>query len=162
MSDFEFDERGMLKDYSEHQPSELNAGARKMLESHREYEFSDLHFGSMDCDGVFSIFDHCAGVYCTPFVMESANLAMRSFSDYCCIPDTSIFKHPEDYALFQLGEYNKKTGRLISLECPRLLSRASSVIYEMKHKLSAVKEPEKSSATEDNTDLSVKEVGEDA
>ncbi len=140
--------------------SDLSVGAKEMLESHSEYKETDLKFGSMDCDGIFAIFDYCADVFCTPFVMDSANLAMRSFSDYCCIPDTSISKHPEDYALFQLGEYNKKTGRLISFENPRLLSRASSVIFDMKLKLSAVKEPEKSSATEDNPDLSVKEVGE--
>lgn len=137
--------------------SDLCEGAKEMLESHAEYNEKDLKFGFMDCEGIFAIFDYCADVFCTPFVMDSANLAMRSFSDYCCILDTSISKHPEDYALFQLGKYNKKTGKLISFECPCLLLRASSVIYEMKQKLSVVKEPEKSSATEDNTDLSVRQ-----
>lgn len=141
--------------------SDLSVGAKEMLESHSEYDEKDLQFGSIDCDGIFAIFDYCADVYCTPFVMDCANLAMRSFSDYCCIPDTSISKHPEDYALFQLGEYNKQTGRLISFEQPRLLLRASSVTFDFKRKLSEAKEPEKSSVAEDNTDLSVKEVGED-
>nr|DAX09348.1 MAG TPA: DNA binding protein [Microviridae sp.] len=140
--------------------SDLSVGAKKMLESHEEYNETDLEFGSMDCDGIFSIFDNCAGVYCTPFIMENRCLAVRCFSDYCMVPDTSISKHPEDYSLFQLGEYNKKTGQLLSFKNPRLLTRALTVIFDMKHKLSEVKEPEKSSVTEDNTDLSVKEVGE--
>lgn len=139
--------------------TDLSLGAKEMLESHADYDENDLQFGSMDCDGIFSIFDYCADVYCTPFVMDSANLAIRSFSDYCVVPDTSIFKHPEDYALFQLGEYNKQTGRLFSFDKPRLLLRASSVIYNFKRKLSGAEEPENSSETEDNTDLSVKEVG---
>lgn len=155
MSDLSVEAKEMLESL------ELSSEAREMLESHPEYNEGDLKFGSMDRDGIFAIFDYCAGVYCTPFVMDSAALAMRSFSDYCIVPDTSISKHPEDYALFQLGEYDKKTGKLFSFACPCLLSRASSVIYEMKHKLSAVKEPEKSSVTKDNTDLSVQKVGKD-
>ena len=140
--------------------SDLSVGAQEMLESHAEYQSTDLKFGSMDCDGIFAIFDYCANVYCTPFVMDNANLAIRSFSDYCILPDTSISKHSEDYALFQLGEYDKKTGRLISFEKPNLLIRASVVVRDFRNRLSAVKEPEKSSVTEDNTDLSVKKAGE--
>ena len=155
MSDLGVEAKEMLESLN------LSSGAREMLEGHPEYNEADLKIGSMDRDGIFAIYDYCAGVYFTPFVMDSAALAMRCFSDYCIVPDTSIFKHPEDYSLFQLGEYSKKTGKLYSFACPCLLLRASSVIYEMKQKLSSVKEPEKSSVTEDNTDLSVKEVGED-
>ena len=114
--------------------SDLCDGAREMLESYPEYDSSVLKFNDMDRDGIYSIYDSCTGVYCTPFVMENDNAALRCFSDYCIYPDTSLSKHPEDYSLYCLGDYNKKTGLLVSLNNPRLLAKASTFVYQAKLK----------------------------
>lgn len=121
--------------------TELCDGAREMLESHSDYDPSKLVFNSMDFDGIYSIYDKCTGVYCTPFVMDNDNAAMRSFEDYCSVPDTSLFKHSEDYDLYCLGEYSKKDGSLVSLPKPRLVARASLIVYSVKQKLGLLNSP---------------------
>ena len=115
--------------------SNLCEGAKQMLDSHSDYDSSKLVFNDMDLDGVYSIFDSCACVYGTPFVMDNDNTAIRSFTDYCHIPDTSLFKHPEDYSLVRLGSFNKKTGALETLFQPDILLRASNIVYSVKKSL---------------------------
>ncbi len=112
--------------------SDLSAGARSMLESHSDYDESLLRFNDMDKDGVYSIYDSCANVFGTPFIMDNDNSAIRAFSDYCHIPDTSVFKHPDDYSLYCLGYFCKSTGELKSCSTPLMLMKATSIVYSLK------------------------------
>ena len=114
--------------------SDLCEGAKDMLDSHPDYDASMLRFNDMDSDYLYSIYDICSGTYCTPFVLESDNSALRSFSDYCLIPDTTLSKHPEDFELYCLGSYNKKTGIIKSEFKPRLLAKAVTFVYSAKLK----------------------------
>lgn len=60
---------------------------------------------------VFSIYDSKAGFYMEPFYSSSKLAALRSFSDLANKSDSFIAKHPEDYTLFELGEFDCDTGR---------------------------------------------------
>ena len=47
--------------------------------------------------------------------------AIRAFSDEANRPESAIFKHPGDYTLFQIGEYDIQTGLLVPLPTPSSL-----------------------------------------
>ena len=61
---------------------------------------------------VVSIFDLAAGVYSRPVYTTSKGMAIRSFKDEVNrVADTNdINRHPEDFALFLLGEWDDNTG----------------------------------------------------
>lgn len=60
---------------------------------------------------LFSIYDTKAEAYMTPFYLANKNMAIRVFSDCCNDPNHQFGRHPEDYILFSLGEFNAQTGK---------------------------------------------------
>lgn len=58
----------------------------------------------------FAIKDLKAEGFNTPFFQQTFGLAERSFKDACQDEKTSLAKHPEDYSLFFIGEFNQSTG----------------------------------------------------
>jgi len=61
---------------------------------------------------VFAIRDRAIDSYGQPFFAPSSGAAIRSFSDELNRPDerNALSKHPEDYDLFALGEFDDQTG----------------------------------------------------
>lgn len=57
-----------------------------------------------------SVFDSKVGAYSPPFSCKTRGEAIRSFTDAC--KDTSMHfgKHPADYRLFVIGEFDVGTG----------------------------------------------------
>lgn len=55
---------------------------------------------------VFSIYDSKAEAFLQPFYMQSKGAAIRSFADAVSDEKTMFFKHPSDYTLFELGEFD--------------------------------------------------------
>lgn len=60
----------------------------------------------------FSVYDSKAEMYMRPFLFQSNAEAVRSFSDLCNDTDTLCGKHPEDFTLFHLGEFNDQDGSI--------------------------------------------------
>jgi len=59
---------------------------------------------------VFSIFDKKAESFITPFFLVNEQMAIRTFTD-CVQDENHMFgKHPEDYILYQLGEWDTNTA----------------------------------------------------
>lgn len=74
---------------------------------------------------VMACYDSKAGCYSTPFYTQTVNVALRAFADAANIPDHAMNKHPEDYTLFLLGEFDDETG--IHTPCePKLLQNATN------------------------------------
>lgn len=71
----------------------------------------------------YAIFDKGVQAYMRPFFMQADGQAMRLFGDMAVDAEHDIGKHPEDYALFRIGEYEEESGALIACE-PRCLARA--------------------------------------
>ena len=63
--------------------------------------------------GVFSIFDVKADAYRNLFTMNTKAQAIRSFSDLAHDESTDVGKHPEDYRLVKLGEFDESSGALV-------------------------------------------------
>lgn len=64
----------------------------------------------------FAIFDAKARAYLPPFFLPEQGMAVRAFAD--CANDLrhNFGKHPEDYFLFQIGEYDDSSGMLTCLK----------------------------------------------
>lgn len=58
----------------------------------------------------FSLFDTKTGVYGTPFFMLHVGQAVRAVQDLGNDMNTTIGRHPADYSLVILGEFDDATG----------------------------------------------------
>lgn len=58
----------------------------------------------------FSIYDTKAEAFMPPFFMPSIGLGVRAFGDVLRDPNSPIGKHPRDYELFKVGEFDDSTG----------------------------------------------------
>lgn len=83
---------------------------------------------------IFSVYDHKSQAYGTPFFKLTVQAAIRDFGDASQDTTTSINRHPEDYQLFHIGEYDDSDAIIKSFIPPNLLSTAT----EFKIKLDKV------------------------
>ena len=86
----------------------------------------------------FCIFDAAAAAAMRPFFAHNAGAAIREFTDIVNNPEHPIGKHPEDYTLFAIGEFDEQNGVLTGctpaslgngltyLRKPQLLEEVSS------------------------------------
>lgn len=75
---------------------------------------------------ICSIYDKATEAYMRPFQAQSQGQAVRMFEDLVTQPDHELAKHPEDYALFQVGTFDDTIGELAAIE-PKCLRRAHEV-----------------------------------
>jgi len=73
----------------------------------------------------FAIFDEKGAVYSTPFFMAHRGLAIRTFNDLVTDANSKISKHPEDYKLYVIGDYDDVSGVLTSLPQPEFLNNGT-------------------------------------
>lgn len=76
---------------------------------------------------ILAVRDSAMDAFMNPFAAPAVGLAARSFSDEVNKPDSPMNGHPEDYDLFELGEFDQQSGRLTSLESPRQIVRGRDV-----------------------------------
>ena len=78
---------------------------------------------------VYSIFDKAAKAYNTPFFMHNKALALRAFEDNVnSAEENNISKHPEQFSLFCLGEYDDSKGTFELLQQPELEATALELV----------------------------------
>lgn len=73
---------------------------------------------------MFSIRDIKANAYCNPFFMSARGEAVRAFADLVEDVKTGVNKHPEDYELFEIGEFDDCSGLLVPLNAPIFMHSA--------------------------------------
>ena len=59
---------------------------------------------------IYTVFDHKAEAYLPPFYMQTKGTAIRSFTESCNDHTTTFHKYPEDFTLFELGEFDDQTS----------------------------------------------------
>lgn len=59
---------------------------------------------------LLSVYDSKAEAYMQPFHAQSRGSAIRSFTDETNNPQSPFNRHPADYTLFELGDYDDATG----------------------------------------------------
>jgi len=73
---------------------------------------------------VVSVYDSKAEVYARPAFVATENAALRSWVDTVNDSSTPMNKHPDDYTLFVLGEYDDVKGVFLNEKTPKSLGLA--------------------------------------
>lgn len=71
---------------------------------------------------VCAVFDKKSGMFDSPFVCRHPAEAAREWEAVKKMPETKYGKHPEDYELFQVGNFNHTIGKFENLEIHMQLS----------------------------------------
>ena len=78
----------------------------------------------------YSIYDRKTLAYHTPFFSVTDGAAIRSFTDLANDSNTNIGRHPADYVLFCVGEYEDQVGALIPISPLRHVIDATATIQQ--------------------------------
>lgn len=62
---------------------------------------------------MFAAYDSAAKAYLSPFQLPREEMAIRAFTDVVNSKNHDFANHPEDYALFLLGEFDNRTGQFL-------------------------------------------------
>lgn len=64
----------------------------------------------------YTVFDNKTLTYSPPFFQPAHGAAVRMFSDLAQDTNTTIGRHPTDYALFCIGVFDDQTGFIKALD----------------------------------------------
>lgn len=67
---------------------------------------------------VLTVFDSKSGVYLPPMQWVSVGAALRDIAD-SATPESPIGKHPADFTIFELGEFEDTTGAYSLLDAKK-------------------------------------------
>lgn len=78
---------------------------------------------------VVSVKDRAADVFNRPFFVPHRNVAIRDFTDEVnrVAGDNQLNKHPDDFDLYLLGEFDDARGVVLNSD-PQVLVRAKDVL----------------------------------
>lgn len=77
----------------------------------------------------FSVFDHKTQAYGQLFPSQTEGSAVRAFQDSINDGNSMVNKHPDDFALFKVAEFNDETGLFdTKYEPPQLVCNATALI----------------------------------
>ena len=81
---------------------------------------------------VVCVKDRAAEDFNRPFFVPHSNVAIRDFTDEVnrAAADNQLNKHPDDFDLYLLGEFNDNTGEF-SISVPQVLVRAKDVLQSV-------------------------------
>jgi hypothetical protein len=76
-----------------------------------------------------SVKDRAADAYARPMFVPSTGVAIRSFSDEINRADAEnqLYNHPDDFDLYEFGEFDDNNGQFNLYEQPKLLSLGKQV-----------------------------------
>lgn len=60
---------------------------------------------------VYTVYDSKAEAYLQPFYCKSKGEALRSFTEVCNDKNSQIGKYPEDFTMFELGEFDDSNAQ---------------------------------------------------
>lgn len=76
----------------------------------------------------YAVRDNAVGAFMRPMFARSDAEMTRSFMDEVNRPDSELGKHPEDYALFFVGEFDEMTGHFAVPTEPHSMGLALSYV----------------------------------
>lgn len=74
--------------------------------------------------GAYAIRDAKTEAFSQPMFFVTRGVAIRSFSEECENQGSALNKHPSDYALFYIGQYDDNSGQLTSSAQPEQIALA--------------------------------------
>ena len=79
---------------------------------------------------VYSILDIKSGIYSRPMFVLKKGMMLREFQDIANDKNHPIGKHPEDYCLYYIGQYDDEKGVLIPADKHASLGKAVDYLKE--------------------------------
>lgn len=76
----------------------------------------------------FSIYDSKAECFSPPFFRPAPGQAIRDFTDLANDPNTTIGKHPSDYGLYRIGEFDDGNGSITGDRAAMLMVSGNEVV----------------------------------
>lgn len=80
----------------------------------------------------FTVHDQKAETFMPPFFVPSRGLAIRAFEDCINSEDHHFGKHPADYTLFYLGNFDTDTGSFLTDEAKHPIGNGVEFINPLK------------------------------
>ena len=77
---------------------------------------------------IFVVRDAKVEAYAKPIFVRSRGEGLRSFTDAVNDNTTEFARHPEDYALFEIGVYDDDTGLVEPHVQPELIAKAVDLV----------------------------------
>ncbi len=78
---------------------------------------------------VYSIRDNKMETFGTLVYIDNDAVAVRMFGDLILGDKESLMgKHPADFGLYKLGEFDDNTGKMVNLDAPSLLAIGSDFL----------------------------------
>ena len=75
---------------------------------------------------VYAIRDNKMGSFGVPVLIENDSVAVRQFGDIISNGgDNVMSKHPSDFTLYRLGDFDSTSGKFENVECPVALATGS-------------------------------------
>lgn len=91
---------------------------------------------------LFAVRDLKAEAFGDPLAIATVGLATRALEEALKAPGSQFAKNPEDYILYQIGEYDPAFGKVVPFDSPR-------PVITLVELLSALRERQRVAATED-------------
>jgi hypothetical protein len=76
---------------------------------------------------VCAVKDRAVDAFNRPLYVPTVGVAIRSFTDELNRKDSELAAHPEDYDLYELGQWDDQTAQFTPLEVPRVITRAQDL-----------------------------------
>lgn len=80
---------------------------------------------------IFSIMDVKAQFFMKPFSEDHTAQAIRAFEIGSNDPKSTFNRFPDDFALFEIGEFNSETGEFTPTPAPLNLCTARNLLKEV-------------------------------
>lgn len=76
---------------------------------------------------IIAVRDSAIEAFGTPFFTQTVGQAIRSFIDEINRPESNMGQHPEDYDLYEIGEYDTNQAQITVPAQPRLIAVGKDV-----------------------------------
>jgi len=77
---------------------------------------------------MYSVFDIKSRIYHPPMYCHNTGHATRMFTSIFLEPKTTINQFPDDFQVFQIGEFDDSNGKIKPLQNPELICSAADLI----------------------------------
>lgn len=82
---------------------------------------------------IIAVRDRQLNAFMRPFAAQSLGQAIRSFRDEVNNPQSDLNKHPEDYELYHIADYDEATAAIVQSDpLPAQIAIASNLIEKGK------------------------------
>ena len=78
----------------------------------------------------YSVYDEKVSTFGTPFFAATNPAAIRMFTDLANDPNTTVGRHPEDFTLYHVGQFDDSSGELLKMDQPSNLGKADQYLQQ--------------------------------